>query len=850
MPHDTIKKLPPPFQFLLIAILSFLLACPAFSQGLKFSGMEKQIDERTSFRVFGRAKPEMRDSLVISFDFALYNISEIGYILRIKDNKEKRVFNLFYDGQGDTFQFRLNEEGKFSLIKAEIKKTSMNYRIWYKTSLKFDFQKDSIILNINGQRFSSGYTVFSQKSYRPEIFFGKSDYIIDVPSFAIKNLEIGDRKKWFFPLDEQEGNIATDASMRIDGIVNNPEWLINEAMAWKLIGSFSSDRVAAAGYDVSTKDIYYYNRDTLYTYNVVNNSTKVEIFGNRCPVQMKLGLSFTDTLNKRLYAYEVYNDTDPEHYASMAFYDKSSGSWHSLSNDYISMQLHHHASFLDLNNSKYYIFGGFGNMRYNGKFYNFDLVTNKWNEGPMLHGDIIYPRYFTSIGADKGNLYVFGGMGNESGEQVVGRRYFYDLHRVNLETGRSELLWKAEWNEADAVPLRNLVVKGDSFYTLCYPESISNSSLQLYKFSIKDGSYTKVGNSIPIHSDKITTNANLYYDEQLEKMFVTVQEFEDDDIRSHLKIYSIIFPPLTESEMRYGNSGIFERVIIVSFGFFILIISILILLNVLNRRKVGKEIAVAAEDSRNDIQENIQIQEKKKPIIIKQTRPNSLYLFGDLAIKDKENNNLAISFSTQLREALILIFINSGNGGISSMKFTSLLWPDKSKEKAKNSRGVTINHIRKLLKNIDMELVYEDGHFKFVTGNDFYCDYSDFLNITKGDIDKNIGNILDIISRGRFIKFLEDPMFDSYKETIDNNVENILGIAVEKEYENKEYQTVISICESLFEIDPLDEKALTFMIRAQKKLKMNEEAMLSYSLFVNEYKKVYESDYKIPFAEI
>ncbi len=62
------------------------------------------------------------------------------------------------------------------------------------------------------------------------------------------------------------------------------------------------------------------------------------------------------------------------------------------------------------------------------------------------------------------------------------------------------------------------------FYTLCYSEFLSDSYLKLYRFSIKDGSHQILGDSIPIHSDKITANANLYYARQLQKIIVTVQE--------------------------------------------------------------------------------------------------------------------------------------------------------------------------------------------------------------------------------------------------------------------------------------------------------------------------------------
>ena len=82
-------------------------------------------------------------------------------------------------------------------------------------------------------------------------------------------------------------------------------------------------------------------------------------------------------------------------------------------------------------------------MIYNGNFYVYDLKKNIWDCGSLPKGDVIHPRYFTSLGYSKkdDNVYIFGGMGNESGEQIVGRHYFYDLHRLDLQTNHSELIW-------------------------------------------------------------------------------------------------------------------------------------------------------------------------------------------------------------------------------------------------------------------------------------------------------------------------------------------------------------------------------------------------------------------------
>ncbi len=94
-----------------------------------------------------------------------------------------------------------------------------------------------------------------------------------------------------------------------------------------------------------------------------------------------------------------------------------------------------------------------------------------------------------------------------------------------------------------------MVIMDSSFYTLCYPEHYTDSFLKLYQYSLQDGVFKILGDSIPIHSDKMNTNANIYYSSSEQTLYALVQEFEDDDIASQLKIYSIAFPAVTVDKL-------------------------------------------------------------------------------------------------------------------------------------------------------------------------------------------------------------------------------------------------------------------------------------------------------------
>lgn len=553
------------FRPIFLLFFCLVWSLPALSQGLKFAGLEQPIDKRTSYDVFNGDAPDFSGSVHMSFDMALYPESEIGYIFRIKNSSRNKVYNLFYDGQGDgSTIFMLNDEGYNCLIRAELHKSVLKELNWVGISVMFDTRRDSVFLTVADSTWSASVPGLPDK-WRPEICFGRSDYIIDVPSFAIRNLVIGDRPRYEFPMEERAGTAVHDAKGRAVGKVSNPGWMMNDFFRWKKLSSISGTKVAASVYNPERKEVYYFNRDSLYIYNVKSGDFSSSAFVERCPVDMALGTCFLDAAKNSLYAYEVWYG-DARGTATVARLDLKTLRWKVLSHEELPMQMHHHGCYFDYARGRYIIFGGFGNMHYNGHFYSFNLGTSQWEPFPDTHGDIICPRYFTSMGYDRNTstLYVYGGMGNESGEQAVGRRYLYDLYSIDMASGEVSRLWTTDLHRGNVVPVRSMYMDGaGSFYTLCYPESISKSALSLYKFSLKDGSFETLADTIPIMSDKITTNANLYYDAGMEKLYALVYE-SPDDVSNSLSVYSLsLLPAKSGGAVKSGSfAGVCMRLAI------------------------------------------------------------------------------------------------------------------------------------------------------------------------------------------------------------------------------------------------------------------------------------------------
>lgn len=823
-------------------ILTFILlfvTLQSSAQGLMFNGMESSIDERTSYDVFSSRKPKFTDVLKIEFSLSMYLPSDFGYILRIKNNEDERIFNLLYSGVGWDREcpFRLNEEGKSTIIKTDIPHDYIEMGKWMDVVLEFAMAEGKVTLKIDDYIYETSIDPISS-IWRPVINFGKSDYMIDVPSMAVRDLTISDgRKKFVFPLNESEGEEVNEIKGKTYGVVNNPQWLMHKSYKWDEVASFSSQSRAGVNYDRFRKNLVYYNRDSIYIYDFISKETRARKFESCSPVNPYLGTSFVNPADSLLYVYEPYVENGEPAMSTLAAYDPDDNSWVVKSCSTLPIRFHHHSSYLDEKRKRFVIFGGFGSMIYNGDFYSCDLNDYQWQKDTLPSGDRIYPRYFTSLGYSPSEdaLYIFGGMGNESGEQIVGRHYFYDLYRLDLSTGVNAIIWGKDlvldWREENMVPVRNMVLYDGGFYTMCYPEFHTNSYLQLFYFDIESATYSKLCNKIPIRSDKMSTNANLYFDQDLRLLILTVME-SPDDVQSHLRVYALSFPPLTDAE--YLAASRKSRVWVS------VLVSLLVIL-------AGVSIIYSkARHGRSKERGTLAILGRKRYLV--DQKPNSICLFGGFSALDVNGND--VPFPYQQRKMLCLIIKYSLDDGISSVRLSKIMWPDKSEDKVKNSRGVAINHLRRLLDNFDgVSLVCENGHFKLQYSDSFSCDWMEFRKESLKE-HPDMEKVMPIVSRGKFLPFIEDPVFDSFKEKTESLLINMLSAELIRCYERRQYVNVLDLADVIFHTDSLNEQALICQLNSLVRLKRAEDALVRYSAFVKEYNAMYDAEYEHDFKSL
>lgn len=832
-----------------ILLLCFL-CLRANAQGLEFNTYESETIQKTSYSVFDENPLTFKGHFSISYDLAIQDYGSFGYIFRLKDLKRENAdiysFVFSYDNDERSY-LKFNIEAKECLIVDTLCNKKLGPRRWIPIEISFFLKEDSVCLTIDKRQYQSGKLGLSGE-LTPTIMFGSSKFSEEIPSFAIRNLVISDMNQQInFPLNESSGILVHDKQGKIRGKAINPIWLINKSYYWNLLHSQASESTAGYNYDSNSGNFVYFNSDSLYTLDIRRNIWE-GYKHQSLPMKMYLGTNFFYPDSHSVYIYEVDNHADV---CTICALNVLTGEVEKVDDKFLPSQRHHHSSYLDTIRNKFYIFGGFGSRKYTNTLEVYDLDQKSWNT-IKLKGDFVAPRFFSSMGALNANeLLLFGGTGNSSGDQSIGKIYYYDLYKINLKDSTVQKVRDFSYDGAQIVPVRNLLLSDDgaSFYTLCYPMQEASSHLQLYKFSLQNDSYEVLGNSIPMESKAILSNANLYYNKETKEFYCCTQEFNERGGESSVtRFYSLSAPAIAESALfLYAvEEGLSLRAAI-----FVMVVVLILIVGItyyLKRKKEKQPIPKVTP-----VRETFtQVENKKSP------QANALYLFGEFTIIDKKGRDITHLFSSKIKQLFLLTFLNGlGNKeGITSNYIYGLLWPEKELSSAKNLKGVTINRLRKILDDLEgIELVYTNSRYSIQLSETFYCDYQQYLEqmnkIRQSDASQEVSqSLIGILSRGKFLKSIDDSMFDSFKSEQEYELHEMLTIELNNLYMKAAYEQVAQLAEIWLRVDSLNDTALWYMLNACHKLKKEDQAMKKYYLYIAEYNKSMGNNYSYSYSDI
>jgi len=854
---DIYKNLLLSFRVYSIAFFSLLVfnCGQAGAQGLMFNSNDSLVTKRTSYKVFSSSIPEFQNHLIVSFDLSLWDNKDLGYIFNLTGQNNSYSLSYLYFNNAAYLNF--NIDSKSNKLQMPLQKSQLSKQNWIKVKVDFNLLQDKVNIYIDGQPYTAG-GLGLENPVAAKLTFGKNQFYTEVPEMSIRNLTVSDdSKSYSFPLDEWKGDVVHTASGDETGTVDNPVWLINSSYFWKCDYSHTYKQPAGLNFSPNNNQIIIFRKDSLTYYSSDNRTATTTPYKTPLTVPLLLGKSIFNPAQNKLYVYEAYIDTK-QNPTTIAALNMQTLSWEDIGKGMFPEQRHHHNIMLNRGKDSIFLFGGYGSYKYYKQFYRYDATTDKWIETPFK-GDNITPRFFSATGpADNDNeVFLFGGYGNESGNQVVGGRQYYDLYRINLQTHTIKKCWAIHPTEV-FVPANNLVLSADKkyFYAMCYPHEIARTEIKLYKFSVKDGSYQVVSAPIPVISERIESDINLFLDTKTNQLLCTTQAFTDP-VRSTIKIYSLNFPPVTQAS--YLSSIQVKTSTKLLWISLIVVVLIIIAGIALVYQKKNRPNEIFADDERDiapiPATENGNDVSLHHALKSEEPTQNAIYLLGEFMAFDKKGRDITYLFSPKIKQLFILILLSSKEGnGIISKKISQILWPEKDIAKTKNIKGVTFNHLRNIINDIDgIELTFLNDIYIFNISEAFFCDYyfvTDALKKSAGEKEKIIFDHFELIHRGALLSDMPDTWLDDYKISYEEQLMGILLPQLQKQYAAENYKVVQEISKVILNIDPFNDNALKYQLKSYRRTKGIEYSKKIYEHYAAEYKRSLGIEYPLMFEKI
>jgi two-component SAPR family response regulator len=725
---------------------------------------------------------------------------------------------------------------------------------WINISLQFN--KKDIAIKVSDTRLK---VTHSFKNFQDiKIYFGRNKhpnfYTTDVSPMTIRNIEIKNHKgkilrNW--PLMGYNRNEVFDKIKREKAVVENGIWKIDKHIKWAKIASITtSDKNPQLSYDEDSGRVFIVSGNKLFIHNVRSNKTDV--------TSIKKGYHYVGAASQVVYNPKSNNliSYNPD-LKKISLYNFDEKAW---SEEYrmIINTNQHHSRTIDKESNQLFLFGGYGNHKYNAQLCKIALYE-PYNWETISLDSIIYPRYLSAMGwEDKDHLLIMGGHGSPSGKQEESPRNFYDLYRLNIRTGKIVKVWELD-NPKNHFAFGNSLVadvESNSIYVLTYSNSRFNTHVYLSKFDLqaKTPSRQIMSDSIKYKFLDIRSFCDLFFDGATSSLYAIIQQEKDAESET-VDIYRLAFPPFFMGEVMCTNASSDSQAWIK----FLLILSVLtsgfILAKYVKKKKKGSQ--TKDKDSRltslssSDTYSEQNIQPKTV---------SDISLLGGFQVFDKEGNDMTGDFTPTLQHLFLYMFlyyIKHGKG-ITSQRLDDTFWFDMEKSKASNNRNVNIRKLRLILSKIGQINISNKGSYWFVEiGKDVTCDYKEVINdllllkSKKATINKN--NIIRIIifaSTGSLLPNIDAEWIDEYKAEYSSLITEIMLQAIAHPEIKEDHRLLLKIADVILISDTIDEDAVRIKCKVLFRTGQKGLSKQCFDKFCSEYKRLLNTEPDLKYEDI
>ena len=830
--------------FLPLALSLLLLSRTVFAYdgpgGLVFRSYETSPDSRTSMSV---PSAESRGfvfsrELHVSFDNRIdVERENFGYVCRIILDRSLSVDIILVNHVGAMPQLGIvancSETPQFFPLEDAIYD-------WHTIDVSFTCTDGGLDLKANG--ISLGHIPAGRRRHEARLLFGANSSgrfsTTDAAPAVIDNVRVsedGSRHEYVWKFTFSENRDIPDSSGTEYARLENPGWVLENNLKWHRIGEMTFPSKVFVATDYRNK-VWLVGEDKLVKVSLPSFRSETGTFRNKVNVSM-LTNNFIILPGERLAYYDFVSGETP-----FVMFDSARSEWERpVTREEHSPYLHHNAFFNMADSTVVQMFGyGYHN-------YSNDMYVCRLHGGSCMKSRIneISPRYLSAVGVRDSLAYIYGGKGNNGGNQELGAVVTNDFWIMNIRDGEVHKVWE---NPADSSLLAawNLIVSEDGkrFMGLVYSPNTFRTSLLLTEFSVSDGSCRILGDRIPYFFLDTDSDARLLYDEAGEALYaVTVYKTKENTYKA--VFWSIGCPVLS----RLDFAGAPDRPALTrSLGYCIAVmlsaaLAVAVFYTVRRRRKRGLNepdavVSNNAENAGNGVE---------------RSAVPGIYLAGGFRVVNAEGQDITSSFSQRLCYLLcLLILYTESKEGISSAELKDLLWFDKSDEGYRNNRGVYFYRLRLLLESVspDIKVLSENGVWR-ICCDESLCDYfrnMRILNDASCSKDK-VRELVAIARQGTLLPGIQTEWSDSFKSLYDNRIlERLCGLR-DNPAINSDPKRLIVIADAILGFDSLDEVTVKVKCRALMSQRKFGLAKAVFDKFSKEYTVTMGEEYPRNFTE-
>jgi two-component SAPR family response regulator len=842
--------------FVPILILVSAFEMQGQNYGLEFTAREKNSDFRTELDLSPAKSFQFKGDFELSFDLLLrkqvIHTSYFGYILRVISNDQYNIDLMHNKIFVDSVDLNMVFGENMPQISYDFD-SSIHFNHWINIRLRFNISSHELEFILPDTSFTQSNIPFDYNQ-PTKFIFGACDYgrfkTRDIPPFNLRDVKIfvDDKLKHHWPLNEYEGTEAKDVVHNKMGRVRHPNWIKKMHLEWlkSLEYSLKGNVLVAANTD--EEKIYLIGNEEMLIYSLSDNSTQLILY------DIKLSQFSTEQAiyvpgTNSIYCYDIDNH-------KISIFDLANQKW--TFSESVNQELRgfrHHNKFLSTTDSLLYLFGGYGYHEYKNEVQTVNLHTMEWNKLEGDWNEIFKPRYLAALGGEKDTVYLLGGYGSSTGDQMISPQNFHELLAYSTTNNSFVHKFDLEFPDEDLVFGNSMIIDSENnyYYALSFSRFNVNNSLQLVRGNLNEPTIEQVADEIPyIHFDT-KSYVDLYYF-PTSGYLVTYTGISDESGNTNIELHKLKYPPNGVPAQLVTRSIVNGGSIIIFFAFIAVLASLLFIY--FKRRKHNESSSV--DQGAHSSEEEIDLWKMNvDELSHSEAKNKGIHCFGGFRVFDQQGNDVTGEFTPLLKELYLLIFLHTvkDGKGISSEKLLEILWFDKDLESARNNRSVNTAKLRVVLDKVgNFDINHSTGYWKIISNEPkVYNDYCEFIQITqkiKNPTKNDILRLIKITREGPFLGNVSYEWLDSFKSaTSDNIINALIGFSDSLDIKNDAH-LIIHIADCIFNFDSINEDAMILKCKAHHALGSHSIPKSTYDKFKKEYKTLYGEEYGVSFADI